>query len=209
MQRVRSSQVLDAETLLFNGVTWDFYDMFIDSLGQRPSRVSFDGQTLEMAITLSIEHEGLKSFIGQLISDISTEFKIPMKRGESTTLRFKKKKKGLEPDKCFWIQNAPAVTGIKRLNLNVHPVPDLVLEIDVTHASVNREEIYASIRIPEMWHYARSTGLTAWRNVEGQWARIEYSDAFPAILIRKIDGYVQRFVAGEPECELFEAFRKY
>jgi Uma2 family endonuclease len=39
---------------------------------------------------------------------------------------------GIEPDYCFYIDNWQAVVGRDRLDLEVDPAPDLVIEIDVT-----------------------------------------------------------------------------
>ena len=199
--------VAEQDSLVFRNASWEFYDMFTEALGERPSRVSFDGRTMEMAMTLSFEHEGLKSFIGELASATARELRIAIVRGGSTTLKFKKKKKGLEPDHCYWVRNAAIVRGVKRLDLKIHPPPDLVVEIDVTHSAVNREDIYLAMGVPEMWHYARAGGFTGWRNETGEWRRIERSVAFPALSLTDVAGYVDRFVAAEPEDELLEAFR--
>lgn len=57
----------------------------------------------------------------------------------------------MEPDECFWIQNEAAVRGVRRLNLRVHPTPDLAIEVDVTNSSLDRMSIYAALGVPEVW----------------------------------------------------------
>jgi Uma2 family endonuclease len=39
---------------------------------------------------------------------------------------------GIEPDYCFYIDNWQAVVGKDRINWEIDPPPDLVIEIDVT-----------------------------------------------------------------------------
>lgn len=56
---------------------------------------------------------------------------------------------GIEPDYCFYIDNWQAVVGRDRLQWNIDPSPDLVIEIDVTtYTNVND---YALYRVPEVW----------------------------------------------------------
>ena len=33
-------------------------------------------------------------------------------------------------DKCFWLANAAKMAGVKRLDLKIHPPPDLAIEVD-------------------------------------------------------------------------------
>jgi Uma2 family endonuclease len=46
---------------------------------------------------------------------------------------FKKPEKaGLEPDTCFYIENAERVRSLMRMNMEQDPPPDLAIEADVT-----------------------------------------------------------------------------
>lgn len=56
-------------------------------------------------------------------------------------------------DHCYWVANAGAICGVKRLDLTVHPPPDLVIEVDVTHSVVDRDSMYGALGVPEKWHY--------------------------------------------------------
>src|SRR5262249_28301372 len=42
-------------------------------------------------------------------------------------------------------------TGVRDLALRVHPPPDLAIEVEVTHSSMDRMEIYATLGIPGLW----------------------------------------------------------
>jgi Uma2 family endonuclease len=202
MGKTISPSLEAADSLVLRNVTWDFYGMFIEGLGERPSRVSYDGSTLEMLMTLSFEHEGLKMFVDRVISTGALAARIDVVCGGSTTLKHHKRRQGLEPDQCYWVQNAAKVRGLKRLDLKKSPPPDLVIEVDVTHSAVDRESIYAAMGVPEMWHYARSSGLTGWSNVDGEWQRLERSLAFPILRLADVDGLVKRYVKGDVETKL-------
>ncbi|MEO0458008.1 MAG: Uma2 family endonuclease [Cyanobacteria bacterium P01_A01_bin.114] len=56
---------------------------------------------------------------------------------------------GIEPDYCFYIDNWQAAAGKDRINWQVDPPPDLVIEIDVT--SFTAAEDYAPYKVPEVW----------------------------------------------------------
>ena len=183
-----------ADHIVFREKTWDFYQTVLREYDEQPTRVNFDGSTLEI-MTLSIEHEAYKEFIGRLIGEVAIEFDLPMMAGGSTTLKLPTQQKGLEADQCFWIQHEATVRGLTRLDLSIHPAPDLVVEIDVTHAVVDRESIYASIGVPEMWHFDKQTQLTAWELTDGVWSRIERSKALPMIRISDFNPFIQKLTS--------------
>jgi Uma2 family endonuclease len=56
---------------------------------------------------------------------------------------------GIEPDYCFYIDHWQAVSGKKRIDWEVDPPPDLIIEVDVTsYSDVND---YLPYRVPEIW----------------------------------------------------------
>jgi Uma2 family endonuclease len=56
---------------------------------------------------------------------------------------------GIEPDYCFYIDNWQAASGKARIDWQVDPPPDLVIEIDVT--TYTAAEDYLPYRVPEVW----------------------------------------------------------
>ena len=54
---------------------------------------------------------------------------------------------------CFYIQSAERIEGKSRLDLSVDPPPDLVIEVDITHSSLNKLPIYVAFGVPEVWRY--------------------------------------------------------
>ena len=61
---------------------------------------------------------------------------------------------GIEPDYCFYIEKLEQVRGKKRIDWQIDPPPDLVLEIDVTNYSA--VEDYLPYRVPEVWMFKRN-----------------------------------------------------
>ncbi|MBO3461922.1 Uma2 family endonuclease [Aetokthonos hydrillicola Thurmond2011] len=60
---------------------------------------------------------------------------------------------GIEPDYCFYIDNWQAISGKKRIDWRQDPPPDLVIEIDVTSYSDERD--YLPYRVPEIWLFKK------------------------------------------------------
>jgi Uma2 family endonuclease len=91
--------------------------------------------------------------VGNCVRAIVEELDLPCRGLGSTTFRRRLKKRGLEPDDCFYIKSQPKVVGKKRLNLLKDPPPDLVVEIDITSRVIPRLPIYVSLEVPEIWRY--------------------------------------------------------
>src|SRR6185437_14615905 len=106
--------------------------------------------TLEIMTPLW-EHERPAYLLGRLIDVLTEELRLPCEPGRSATLRRRRKCRGLEPDNCYWIASAERLAGKKHLDLRVDPPPDLAIEIDVTHSSLDRMSIYAALGVPEVW----------------------------------------------------------
>jgi Uma2 family endonuclease len=84
---------------------------------------------------------------------------------------------GIEPDYCFYIaeNNLRAVRGKTRINWQVDPPPDLVIEIDVT--SFSAVEDYLPYKVPEVWLYKERLAIHQLSN--GRYHEAQSSRYFP------------------------------
>jgi Uma2 family endonuclease len=144
-------QSLPEQRFVLYGVSWRTYSRLLRAFADRPGvRLTYDRGTLEL-MTLSHEHENRGHLLGRLVVTLTEELKLPVKGGGSTTFRRRKRQRGLEPDECYWIATEALVRSKDRIDLRRDPPPDLALEIDITHSSLNRLAIYAALAIPEVW----------------------------------------------------------
>lgn len=140
------------ERVLLENVDWRTYSQLLHALGERPRlRLTYDGGTLEVLMSPLLEHDWDADFVGRFVVVLTEELALPIKSGGSVTLRRRRQQRGLEPDRCYWITSEPRVRGRRTLDLRVDPPPDLAIEVDVTHSSLDRLGIYASLGIPEVW----------------------------------------------------------
>jgi Uma2 family endonuclease len=150
--RIRAKQ-----RFVLDSASWGNYTHFLKALDERCHvRVTYDQGVLEV-VTLTHEHERGARILALLISLWGAYRGVAIRGGRSTAFRRREKKRGLEPHECFWIANEARVRGLKRIDLRRDPPPDLVVEIDVTHSSVPRLPIYASLGVPEMWRLRGTT----------------------------------------------------
>src|SRR5438128_2365939 len=99
------------QRFLLYGVSWQEYVRMLRAFAQRRGiRLTYDRGTLEF-MTLSLEHERLARFFNLLILALTLELGLPMQGGGSTTFRRRRKRRGLEPDECYWIASEPLVRG--------------------------------------------------------------------------------------------------
>ncbi|MGB5593969.1 MAG: Uma2 family endonuclease, partial [Crocosphaera sp.] len=120
------------QQLLLKELDWQKFETILSELGEsRASRLSYSNGVLEIMVPLP-EHEKDKEIIGDIIKILLDAQNINFEPLGSTTFKNESMNQAVEPDACFYIENYQAVIGKKRLNLEIDPPPDLVIEIDIT-----------------------------------------------------------------------------
>jgi Uma2 family endonuclease len=133
------------------------YSRLLWALGERPGiRLTYDRGELEIR-SPALEYDGDSRVLGVFVFVLTEELGLPPKNGGSTTLRQRLRRRGIESDACFWIANAQRMAGRRRLDLRTDPPPDLAIEVDVTHSSLDRLSIYAALGVPEVWRVEGDT----------------------------------------------------
>jgi Uma2 family endonuclease len=90
---------------------------------------------------------------------------------------------GIEPDYCFYIDNWQAAMGKDRINWQIDPPPDLVIEIDVT--SFTSASDFLPYNVPEVWLF-KNDRLTIHQFKDGQYEISESSYYFPRISLQEM-----------------------
>ena len=75
----------------------------------------------------------------------------------SATMRKPKRRAGLEPDACFYVQTAALIGNKIQLDFGTDPPPDIAVEIDLHHNSLSKFPIYARLGVSEIWRYNGQT----------------------------------------------------
>ena len=90
---------------------------------------------------------------------------------------------GIEPDYCFYIDNWQAVVGKDRIDWQLDPPPDLVIEIDVT--SYTSELDFLPYNVPEVWLF-KNERLTIYQLADGKYQVSENSRYFPTLSMQNM-----------------------
>src|SRR5437868_5203170 len=99
-----------SERIVLHDVSWNFYERVLREVADRHIFVTYDNGSLEM-MSPSWRHETFGRRMARLIQVVTEELDMPMTSGGSTTFRRRDLRKGLEPDECFYLNNAHAVVG--------------------------------------------------------------------------------------------------
>lgn len=136
-------------------ITWNEYEQLLEEIDEHPGmRVSYNEGRVEI-MSPTHEHEMYKDFCTSLARILSEELSVPVETAGSTTYKREQLMKGAEPDGSFYVQNARAIIGIgkRNIDLSIDPPPDVVVEIDITSESLGKFPIYAAFGVPEIWRY--------------------------------------------------------
>jgi len=187
-------------------INWHSYEQILDALGNnRAARPTYYKGMLEIVSPLE-EHESASDRLGILIHILTEEMNLNIKSMASTTLNKSELKIGAEPDKCYYIQNEPAVRG-KKVDLAIDPPPDLVVEVDITHTDINKNQLYQEMKVPEFWRY-NGKKLTIYLLNQNQYQESETSATFPLLTKSKIYEFLaQCHTQGETQTK--RAFRTW
>ena len=148
---IQAIELAPGSQISIPNLSWLDFERLLEDLGEkRKTRVAYYLGTLEIMSPLAL-HERPHRIIAYIITTI---LEIQGRNWEdfgSTTFK-RKDIAGVEPDTCFYIQNAHLVKGCTQMDLTVYPPCDLAVESDVT--SKITLNAYTSIGVPEVWIYS-------------------------------------------------------
>ena len=183
---------LGPERFVFYDVGWEGYQALLKLTENRRVRVTYDRGKAEVMAPLPI-HEIYKALFGRLVEAIGEELDIQLFAQASTTFSREDLDKGLEPDECFYIDSANLVRDRAKLNLDVDPPPDLVIEVDITSSSIDRQGIYAAMGVPEIWRFDGDTLSVLLLSGQGSYEPSSASASFPFLPMAEVARFIRHF----------------
>jgi Uma2 family endonuclease len=178
------------QRVVLSGISWSTFQSLLADSNNRGTRFGYDEGHLEIT-SPSAPHERLKRLLARMIDAMTEELNIPIRSGGFLTLKSMAKRRGIEPDECYYVANSRAVRGHEHIDLSIAPPPDLAVEVDISSSSLDQLKIYASLGVPEVWLY-HGVGLQVYQlRADGTYVQQARSPSFPFL---PLDG-VQRFLA--------------
>ncbi len=165
-------------SLHLQDVSWEEYQHLLDGLDERPRfKMTYNFGDLHI-MTKTFRHESFASLFTPLILVLCEELDIEMIGGGTTTLSSENTLSGAEGDDCFYFDHLEEIGEKDRLDLTVDPPPNILVEVDVTNPSIKKLPTYATLGIPEIWHFD-GTVVTFHQLSESGYAEATHSLRFP------------------------------
>ncbi|NBD15515.1 MAG: Uma2 family endonuclease [Cyanobacteria bacterium] len=165
-----------------SNLSWQDFETILTELGEkRSTRLAYYRGTLELMSPQAL-HERPHRIIADIVKAILEIQERDWEDFGSTTFK-RPEIAGVEPDTCFYIQNASQVRGCTNIDLTVHSPPDLAIESDVT--SITTLNAYEALRVPEVWIYYQNQ-LTIHVLHESSYVETAVSSTFPTNAITEI-----------------------
>ena len=162
-------------------IKWEMYEGIVSELeGESRVRVIYDRGDLYL-MTKSRKHEIISRLFFPLI-----EVLVEARGGDflsigEATLNSQLADRGIEADDCFYFSDVADQSADRKFDLAVDPPPDLAIEVDFTHSSVDKDGIYAAFRVPEIWRWENDR-VTFYRLLDGAYEETACSVQFPNLL---------------------------
>jgi Uma2 family endonuclease len=127
------------QRIVLQSIPWEKYEALLFLFGDDYPGLRLN--YLEGALEIWMPgrtHENIKKMLARLLETFAEEQNLDLNGYGSTTFRLRAKERGLEPDECY-------VFG------ELGEVPDLALEVVITHGVLDRLDIYRGLGIREVW----------------------------------------------------------
>jgi Uma2 family endonuclease len=175
--------------MIISGLTWKTYEALLQDLGDnRPTRIAYDQGVLEIRMP-GESHEIVNRLLAKIITMLAMELGMEANDFGSTTLNRETIDRGVEPDTCFYIQNAARGQGMETKASESLP-PDLALEVDIASSSASKMSIYRAMEVPEVWLYQRNVLSLQWLQ-DGQYTDAVNSRAFPMVRVDQLNQWIE------------------
>jgi len=187
LDRLKASAT--AEKHIYYGVSWDTYLQLLEELGDDGNvRLTFNRGVLEIMSPKRL-HEQVTRLVDMVVTLLAFELGLNVDNCGAMTLRVKAAQHGGEPDSCFYIANEAAVRRVENINLQIHPPPDIVLEVDITSPSLDKFGLYLAARVPEVWRYD-GAHMSFYALAEERYDDAPHSLCFPHLTAAMLERYV-------------------
>lgn len=187
------AEVAPNETRTFYGVSWEDYLEFTQTtLDQTSHKICYQRGILKV-MGQGFKHENASRFLNNLLLIVGLGLRINIIPAGSMTLISKKARKGADPDESYYVQNAHLASFKRELfDDETDTPPDIVVEIDETHKSDDKFEIYAAFGIKEFWLYDGQLMRIFELTETGEYMLSENSLAVPILSAEVLTDFLNR-----------------
>ena len=143
---------MKTDSAVLDGISWQTYNQLRDELDaskQSHVHLTYDRGCLEIEMSPLPIHGERIFLLTQIVTVIADETGIEFRAAGDATFRRPSVGRGGEPDACFYFRN---LEDLPRAIDSAVYAPDLVVEVDITSPSVDKQGLYAAMNVSEIWH---------------------------------------------------------
>ena len=166
----------EEQRFVVSGVPWETYVMLREALDHTNVRMTFLEGTLEI-MSPSRRHEVEKKYLARFLELFCLERDIPLFPYGSTTWRSEAKARGLEADECY--------------SIGERELPEIAIEVIVSHGSVDKLEVYRGLGIREVW-LVEAGVCTVLALRDTGYVKIPSSEVIPQVDLGRLMKYAMR-----------------
>lgn len=185
-----ASPIVEDRVLLHN-ISWETYELLLRDLENSHVRLTYDQGDLEI-MSPSPKHERVGKFLGRMVEQFTVELNIPLVGFGRATWRNQTLAKGLEADESYYIPRAAWASSREEIDLTIDPPPDLAIEVDVTHPTIDKLAVYAALKVPEVWRYEDPTLFVLHLQPSGMYEPRPRSLALPMLEPQVLESFIKR-----------------
>src|SRR5438034_11138652 len=134
-----------ADRVIIRDIRWETYESLLKDLENRSApRLAYDRGVLEI-MSPHFGHEEVNRALASIVEIVLEEMGVDFRNAGSTTFKREDQERGFEPDSSFYIAHVDQVRGKRKLDMDLDPPPDLLIEVDLTSNSLNKFPLYAAL----------------------------------------------------------------
>jgi Uma2 family endonuclease len=184
-------EITPGSAICISGIDRTEYLNICQQLGEdRATRIAYDRRILEIRMPGQL-HESINRLLAAIVMTLAEAFGYEFNNLGSMTIDRPKLEKAIEPDSCFYIQNARDGQGMETIIANSDLPPDLAIEVDIANRSDNKLNIYRAIGVPEIWLYQSGGTLKIKQLANDNYIDVLHSLAFPALTTAKLIEWIE------------------
>ena len=172
------------DELILRFRSWEDYERLLTYRADKAGlRIRYSSQTRELRILSPLpKHAKNVDVLCDMVKILLRNIGKDWEAFTPVTLK-KSDRQGIEPDGCFYIDNREQILGKERIDLDIDPPPDLIIEVDLT--SITKPEDYQAIAPAELWIYRRDR-LYIYRFDRSSYREVKQSRWFPDVELKTL-----------------------
>ncbi len=192
------------QCVILDHVAWKTYVALCDE-PSRHVRMNYDRGILEI-MSPGQRHKEAAHIMALMINAWTEAVGIEVKGTRSMTCRRESEERGFEGDNSYYVSHEKQMRGVREFNSDIHPPPDVVVEIDISRSAMNKLAIYEHLKVPEVWIFdGHETKIFA-SGQDGRLTSVKTSRELPGFPFDQIASVIEA-AATDGENAAIAAFR--